>query len=122
MPIPSLKTQDNDYEKIISYKTNQLKLVINLDGQCYSLFALVLFQPPLLPDSIGHYVAALKVKNDFVIFDDLRKSPYCLDQNEDLVIHCLFYKKMIQDDVNDSSFNIDNGHTDDSLYRLYHKN
>lgn len=73
MPIPSLDLQDGLHENIVTYRTDQLKSSIRIGGNEYSLFALILFHPPLLQDSIGQYVAAIKVKSVFIIFDYERK-------------------------------------------------
>lgn len=116
MPVPSIEN-GNDYEKIVTFKVDQLKLLISIDETEYSLFGLVIFRRPMLQDSIGHYVSAVKVKDEFVIFDDLHKQPYILNNDESFVIHCLFYKKINREEVESESFSINNIHSDDS----YHK-
>lgn len=91
MPIPSIEAANEDNETIITYKLSQLKLRLKLCGKRYLLFGVILFQPPQLKETIGHYVAAVKVNKEFIVFDDLRKAPYRLEQNEDVNIHLMFY-------------------------------
>lgn len=94
-------------------------MVISIDETKYSLFGFIIFRAPLLQGGIGHYVSTIKVDDDFVIFDGLHKKSYILNKDDRFVIHCLFYKKIYE--VEDESFNVNNFHSDDSLYRLYHK-
>lgn len=96
IPVSSLEMGKgtNAFEKIVTFKVEQLKWVICINQTTYSLFGLVIFRRPLLKGSVGHYIAAVKVKNEFVIFDDLHNYPYILNKDESFVIHCLFYKKL----------------------------
>jgi len=91
MPVPSIKPNFDNYEEIITYTLDQLKVNITLNNKRYFLFGLVLFQPPQDKKSIGHYVAAVKVCNEYFVFDGLRKSSYRLEEESELVINCLFY-------------------------------
>ena len=91
MPISSIKPNNDNYDEIVTYTLDQLKVTITLNDKRYFLFGLVLFQPPQLKESIGHYVAAVKYNNEYFIFDDLRKSSYRLEEGSELVINCLFY-------------------------------
>lgn len=87
---------------------------------------MILFQPPEVNHrikSLGHYVTAINVNGTYFVFDDLRTTPYRLEKDEEVVIHCLFYvdSNLLQSHDNyDSSFEVSQAHTDDSLYRLYH--
>lgn len=127
MPIPSIEPANEDNETIITYKLCQLKLRLILGDKIYLLFGLILFQPPQLKENIGHYVAAVKVGDEYVVFDDLRKKPYRLERNEDVNIHLLFYIEEKHDPLSGSTrYSTDSSlqlsvHTDESLYRLYHK-
>lgn len=103
MPISDLRPRRNFYEKIIKYRIDQLKLMLHLDEKFYSLFALVIYRPPLLQGSIGHYIAAIKFDDEFVVFDDTSQKTYFLNKTDDFVIHCLFYKKVVHDDNADES-------------------
>lgn len=127
MPISSIEAAKQDNETIVTYKLCQLKLRLILGDKRYLLFGLILFQPPQHKDSIGHYVAAVKHGEGYIVFDDLRKATYRLEQNEDVNIHLLFYieEKLHQfigstHGSNDSSLQL-SVHTDESYYRLYHK-
>lgn len=123
MPVSSLEPNTNNLESTRTYSVNCLKPNVKIDG---SLFGFLLFEESLLKkNDDGHYAGAIKVDEKFVVFDDTRKHPYILSSNADVIIHCLFYKKIFKDDVDDdddSSFNINISHTDESLYKLYHKN
>lgn len=50
----------------------------------------IIFQPPTV-GKIGHYIAAIKVNNLFIVYDDLRSKTYNLSANESVAIHVLFY-------------------------------
>lgn len=120
MPVSSLEPNTNNHESTRTYSLNCLKPIIKIDGSLYSLFGFILFEESLIKkNDDGHYAGAIKVDQKFVVFDDTRKRPYVLSSNADLIIHCLFYKKHFEDD--DSSFDINMSHTDESLYELYHK-
>lgn len=74
VPIPSLANKNRNYfEKAVSFKVSQLKIEIRIDDIQYSLFGVLIFRRPLLQDGIGHYVAAIRVDDEFVIFDDSQR-------------------------------------------------
>lgn len=91
LPSTSLDLDDTDTERIVTYKLSQLKQSIELDKKRYSLFGMILFQPPVVHGDLGHYVTAVNVKETYFVFDDLRSTLYRLETDAETVIHCLLY-------------------------------
>ncbi len=125
IPLASLNPRETDDEQIFAYKLTELKPSIKIDEKRYSMFGMILFRPPETTESIGHYVTAVNDNGNYFIFDDLRTTPYRLEKDDEIVIHCLFYidSNLLEDrDYGDSSLEVSTyAHTDESLYRLYHK-
>lgn len=124
MPVASLAPSDDNNEQIVFYRLSQLKLHLTLEEKRYSLIGSILFEPLRTEAILGHYVAAVKCDECFMVFDDLRKTCYRMDEEIDVVIHCLFYireNSVHEPNSDESSFNYTpTQHTDDSFYRLYH--
>ncbi|KAJ6639209.1 hypothetical protein Bhyg_11951 [Pseudolycoriella hygida] len=130
------QTHASLFEESAVFKICDVPLVLNVQNKNYVLFGIVIFNPPLLEEDIGHYIAAIRLNNRWECYDDLRTKPYPISGYTRAVIHCIFYvrfdgapdvsEKSIQvvefggtvseDDEDFAGF----GHSDESLYQLYH--
>lgn len=75
------------------HQLKQIPTSIQLGGN-YALAASILFTPPVIPNDIGHYTAAIRFNSNWEVFDDLRNSTYTISDSTDICVHCLVYIKL----------------------------
>lgn len=94
LQIPNEGRDGNSYYETITFTAlRRVPLDVIINGTQYLLVGAVLFQPPhdTTVDSIGHYTAAIKVNQGFMVYDDMRTKTYHLKSTEEVVIHALLY-------------------------------
>lgn len=84
-----------DYGAMQSFKLGDIPPRLAILKKTYALLGIIIFQPPATAsvDSYGHYVSAIKINNDFVIYDDLRNDMYNISANKVVGVDALFYVK-----------------------------
>ena len=64
---------------------------MNIAGKKFVLFGAILFTPPLIPEDLGHYTAAIKLNQRWEVYDDIRNGTYEISNEETVYFSVLFY-------------------------------
>lgn len=80
-----------DFEKCEQRRLADIPVVISIGNQTYALAAVVLFSPLGNVAGLGHFTAAVRINNQFEVYDDLREKPYGISKTTEVCVHSLLY-------------------------------
>lgn len=87
----SSDVQTTNYEPNIQYKFSEIPVSIAVSNKKFVLFGAFLFTPSPVPGDIGHYTAAIKINDQWEIYDDMSTKAAHWNKDKHVIIHTIFY-------------------------------
>lgn len=66
-------------------------MIIELNGDNFMLQGVIIFKPPIIDDDLGHYMCAVRINNNWELYDDMDSQPRLKKKRDKVCIHAVFY-------------------------------